>query len=32
MIAFSEHTASDLFHVVENQVHQLVVAFECAGY
>jgi hypothetical protein len=25
------HTASDLFHVVENEVHQLVVAFERAG-
>jgi hypothetical protein len=26
-----EHTTSDLFHVVENQVHQLVVAFQRAG-
>ena len=25
-------TASRLFHVVEDQVHQLVVAFECAGH
>jgi len=32
IIGLDWHTASDFFNVIKDEVHQLVVAFERAGY